>query len=58
LLGQGLLEVFDPLIQRRVAELFGAAAKSVSEQARDQHLQPRNLGLSFEQQVLQGCRIG
>jgi hypothetical protein len=41
------------LIQRLVAELFGAAAEAVSWQARDQHLRPRDLGLGFEQQVLQ-----
>ncbi len=57
LLGQGLLEVLDPLVQRFVAELFGATAEAVSEQTGNQHLQPRDLSLRFEQQVLQRCWI-
>ena len=57
LLGQGLLQVFDPLVQGFVAELFRAAAEAVSEQTGDQHLQPRDLGLGFEQQALQRRRI-
>ena len=57
LLGQGLLQVFDPFVQGFVAELFRPAAEAVSEQTSNQHLQPRDLGLGFEQQVLQRRRI-
>jgi hypothetical protein len=57
LLGQGLLKVFDPLVQRFIVELFGAAAEAMTQQTSDQHLQPRDLGLGFAQQVLQRCRI-
>jgi hypothetical protein len=32
LLGQGLFQVFDPLVQRFVAELFGATAEAISQQ--------------------------
>ena len=52
LLGQGLFQVFDPLVQRFVAELFGATAEAISQQTGNQHLQPRDFGLRFEQQVL------
>ena len=57
LLGERLLQILDPLVQRIVAELLRAAAKAVTQQTGDQHLQPRDLGLGFEQQDLQRRRI-
>ena len=52
LFGERLLDVLDPLLQRFFAETFRAAAEAVAQQNRDQHLQARDLGLRFEQQVL------
>ncbi len=57
LLAQGLLGIFNALLQRFFAETFGAAAEAVAQQNRDQHLQARNLGLRLEQQMLQQRRI-
>jgi hypothetical protein len=50
--GQGLFQILDPQLQRIVAEPFGAAAELVAQQACDQQLQPRDLGLRLQQQVL------
>jgi hypothetical protein len=52
LFGKRLLDVLDPLLQRLLAETFRTAAEAVAQQHRDQHLQTRDLGLRFEQQVL------
>jgi hypothetical protein len=52
LFGKRLLDVLDPLLQRLLAEMFRTAAEAVAQQHRDQHLQTRDLGLRFEQQVL------
>jgi hypothetical protein len=41
-----------PSCRRIVAEPFGAAVELVAQQACDQQLQPRDLGLRLQQQVL------
>jgi hypothetical protein len=57
LLGERLLDVLDPLLQRFFAETFRTAAKAVAQQNCDQHLQARDLGPRLAQQVLQQRRI-
>jgi len=57
LLGQRLLQLLDPLLEPRVAELFGAAAESIALQGRDHQPQPLDLGQRRAQDLLQRRRI-
>ncbi len=57
LLGQRLLQVLDALLERWVVEPFGAAAKPVALQTRDQQPQSFDLGQCRAQDLLQRRRI-
>jgi hypothetical protein len=57
LLRQRLLQVLDPVLERRVVELLGAATEPVALQASDHQPQPFDLGQRRAQDLLQHGRV-
>jgi hypothetical protein len=57
LLRQRLFQLLDPLLERRVVELLGAAAEPVALQAGDHQPQPLDLGQRRAQDLLQRGRV-